>query len=67
MCFDRSLILAQGPPQYSNKKSAQRVRAEHFGIQLIPTVAPRAAPSNLGRECDSESYSENAPEFRELL
>ena len=47
------------------KKKAPRV-------QPIPRVAPRVAPRigfshKLGRESHSESCSENAPEFRELL
>ena len=44
----------------------------NFGVQPIPRVAPRVAPRigfshQLGRESHSESCSENAPEFRELL
>ena len=59
-----------------NHPNFEKRRSENlgwnFGVQPIPRVAPRVAPRigfshRLGRECHSESCSENTPEFRELL
>ena len=54
------------------KKKRSENLGWNFGVQPIPRVAPRVAPRigfshKLGRDCHSESCSENTPEFRELL
>ena len=57
---------ARGPPQFWKKRSENL--GWNFGVQPIPRVAPRIRFSHkLGRESHSESCSENALEFRELL
>ena len=53
----------------SLKKSSEN-SGWNFGVQPIPRIAPRVAPRigfshKSGRECNSESYSENIPEFRD--
>ena len=58
-------------PILKKKKRSENL-GRNFGVQSIPRVAPRVAPRigfshTLGRESHSESCSENAPEFRELL